>query len=65
MEYTNSMMRSLIEEHIHSLRDRELCLRRLIDGLTFEQLAYEFQLSPRQTRTIIHRCEVILFQHCR
>ena len=63
MEYTNSIIRELIAEHIHSERDRHLLERRLIDGVTFERLSEEFELSPRQTRTIVHRCEEILFKH--
>lgn len=63
MEYTNSRIRELIEEHLHSERDRRLLHRRLIDGVTFEQLSEEFSLSPRQTRTIVHKCEVTLFKH--
>lgn len=63
MEYTNSQIRDLIAEHIHSERDRGLLERRLIDGVTFERLAEEFELSPRQTRTIVHKCETVLFKH--
>ena len=63
MEYTNSRIRELIGEHIHSERDREILCRRLIDGITIEKLAEEFDLSPRQTRNIIHRNEEILFRH--
>lgn len=63
-EYTNSQIRSLIEEHIHSERDRSILCRRLIDGVTFERLAEEFLLSPRQVRTIVHKSEMILFKHC-
>lgn len=63
MEYTNSVIRELIAEYIHSERDRHLLERRLIDGITFERLSEEFELSPRQTRTIVHRCEETLFKH--
>ena len=63
MEYTNSQIRELIAEHLHSERDRLLLERRLIDGIVFEKLAEEFALSPRQTRTIVHKCEEILFKH--
>ena len=48
MEYTNSLIRSLIAEHIHSQRDRLILERRLIDGIVFEKLAEEFSMSPRQ-----------------
>ena len=63
MEYTNSRIRELIAEHIHSERDRAILCRRLTDGITIEQLAEEFDMSPRQMRNIIHRNEEILFIH--
>lgn len=63
MEYTNSQIKALIAEHLHSERDRQLLYRRLIDGITFEKLSEEFSLSPRQTRSIVHKCEAILFKH--
>lgn len=64
MEYTNSQIRELIAEHIHSERDRAILCRRLIDGIVFEKLAEEFDMSPRQIREIVHRNERILFKHC-
>ena len=36
MEYTNSQIREIIGEYIHSERDRKIMERRLIDGITFE-----------------------------
>ena len=64
MEYTNSHIRELIAEHIHSERDRNILCRRLIDGITFERLAEEFEMSPRQIRSIVHKNENVLFKHC-
>ena len=62
MEYTNSQIRELIAEHIHSERDRRMLERRLIDGLTFERLAEEMEMSPKQVRTVVHKQERILFR---
>ena len=62
-EYTNSQIRDLIREHIHSERDRRMLYRRLVDGITFEKLAEEFDLSVRQTKTIVYRCSETLFRH--
>ena len=62
MEYTNSQIRELIAEHIHSERDRKIMERRLIDGIVFEKLAEEFDMSPRQIRNVVHRNESILFR---
>ena len=61
MEYTNSQVRELIAEHIHSERDREILSRRLIDGIVIERLAEEFALSPRQITNILRKNENILF----
>ena len=63
MEYTNSQIREAIAEHIHSERDRKILERRLIDGVTFERLAEEMEMSPRQIRSIVHKQESILFKH--
>ena len=63
MEYTNTQIRTLIDEYIHSQRDRKMLYRRLVDGATFEILSMEFVMSERQIRTIVHRNEEILFRH--
>jgi hypothetical protein len=63
MEYSNSQIRELIGEYIHSERDRKILERRLIDGIVFERLAEEFEMSPKQVRIIVHRQEEILFRH--
>ena len=62
-EYSNSQIRELITEYIHSERDRKILERRLIDGITYERLAEEFEMSPKQVRVIVHREEEILFRH--
>ncbi len=53
-EYTNSQIINLIDEHIHSERDRMIMKRRLVDGLTYEKLAEEFDLSDRQIKKIVY-----------
>ena len=63
MEYSNSQIREVIAEYIHSERDRQILARRLIDGIVFEMLAEEFEMSPRQIRNIVHRSESELFKH--
>lgn len=62
-EYTNSKIRELIEEHLHSERDRRLLYRRLVDGITFERLAEEFELSVSQTKRIVMKSSEALFRH--
>ena len=63
MEYTNSQIREIIAEFIHSERDRRIMERRLIDGITFDRLAEEFDLSVRRTKTIVYTCQVEIFRH--
>ena len=61
MEYTNSQARELIAEHIHSLRDRIVLEKRLIDGLTFEKIAEDMDMSVRQIKNIVYKNEKVLF----
>ena len=63
MEYTNSQIRGLIAEYIHSERDRRILERRLIDGITFERLAEEFDMSVRQMKSIVYKAQEQLFRH--
>jgi hypothetical protein len=62
MDYTNSEICSLIDEHIHSERDRGIMKRRLVDGLCYEPLAEEFDLSTVQVKRIVHREQSRIFQ---
>ena len=50
---TNSEIINLINEYIHSERDREIMKRRLVDGICYEPLAEEFDLSTVQTKRIV------------
>lgn len=61
IEYTNSQISDLIDEYIHSERDRKILKRRLIDGICYEPLSEEFDLSTKQIKNIISKCEMILF----
>lgn len=62
-EYTNSQISGIIDEYIHSERDRKLLKRRLIDGITYDRLAEEFDLSVRQVKNIVYQCEDKLYKH--
>ena len=62
MDYTNTQIRDLIAEHIHSERDRRILERRLIDGITFDRLAEEFELSVSQVKRIIWKNSEIIFR---
>lgn len=51
----NSEIMELINEYIHSERDRALLSRKFVDGVTFEALSEEFSLSTTQTKRIIYK----------
>ena len=53
----------LIDEWIFSERDRMILKRRLLDGICYEPLAEEFNLSVRQVKNIVYKCEDRLFSH--
>lgn len=58
-----SELESLIDEWILKERDRRILKRRLLDGLTYEALAEEFELSVRQAKRIVYKTEDKLFHH--
>ena len=58
-----SQLQYLIDEWIKSERDRKILKRRLIDGITFEKLAEEFELSVRQTKNIVYKSEIKILCH--
>ena len=62
MQYTNSQIKSLIDEWVHSERDRKILYRRLVDGIPFEPLAEEFDLSVSQVKRIVYKLGEKLFQ---
>lgn len=63
IDYTNSKIAEVIDEFIHSERDRAILKRRLIDGLCFEPLAEEFKMSVRQIKNIVYKGQERVFIH--
>ena len=61
-DISNSQLSEMIDEWIHSERDREIMRRRLIDGKTFEFIAEEQDMSVRQIKNIVYKCEQRLFR---
>lgn len=52
-EYSNSDIDHYIDEYIHSERNRRILKRKLIDGITYEALAEEFDLSVTSVKKIV------------
>ena len=63
---TASRLAAVIDEHIvglHAERNRAVLKRRLIDGICYEPLAEEFDLSVRQVKNIVYRNQEKVFTH--
>lgn len=65
-EYSRSELESHIENWIigrNAERNRMILKRRLLDGITYDCLAEEFDLSVRQIKNIVYSCEDRLYRH--
>lgn len=62
-EYSRTEIMTAINEWVLNEKHREIMKRRLIDGICYEPLAEEFDLSVSQIKRIIYKCEDIIFRH--
>ena len=60
-DISRSELEHLIDEWILNERDRKVLKRRLLDGVIFESLAFEFDLSVRHVKTIVYKYQDKLF----
>lgn len=61
-ELTNTEIARRIDERIHHERNRRILRRRLIDGICYEPLAEEFEMSVRQVKNIVYRAQDVIFR---
>jgi DNA-directed RNA polymerase specialized sigma24 family protein len=54
---------ALIDEWILNDRNRKILKRRLLDGIIYEKLAEEFELSVRQVKDIVYKSKEKLYKH--
>lgn len=62
-DYSRTEITEAIDEWILNERNRRVLYRRLIDGITFEKLAEEFDMSVRQIKRIVYKGEDVIFRH--
>ena len=65
-DYSRSELVEAINEWIvgkNAERDRRVIYRRLIDGVNFEPLAEEFDMSVRQIQNIVYKSQEKIFKH--
>ena len=49
--------------HKHAERNRAILKRSLLDGICYEPLAEEFDMSVRQIKNIVYKSQERLFRH--
>lgn len=62
-DYSNSKVIEVINEWIHSERDRAIMKDRLVNGYTYESLAERYDISVRQVKRIIYKQSDVIFRH--
>lgn len=62
-DYSRTELTEAIDEWILNEKHRAILKRRLIDGICYEPLAEEFEMSPRQIKRIVYKSEDIIFRH--
>lgn len=62
-ELSRSQIEHLIDEWIFSERDRAIVKRRLLDGICYEPLAEEFDLSIKQIKRIVYKAQDTIYRH--
>jgi hypothetical protein len=62
-DYSRTELTEAIDEWILNEKHRAILKRRLIDGICFEPLAEEFDMSPRQIKRIVYKAQETLFRH--
>lgn len=60
---SRSEWENLIDQWVFSERDRAILKRRLLDGICYEPLAEEFDLSVQQTKNIVYKATEKLIKY--
>ena len=63
---SRSEWENLIDQWIigrNSERNRKMLKRRLLDGISYERLAEEFDMSTQNVCSIIYKCQERVFTH--
>ena len=62
-DVSRTELENAIDEWILNEKHRSILRRRLIDGLTYDRLSEEFDMSVRQIKTIVYKGEEKVFRH--
>lgn len=62
-DYSRTEIIDAITEWVHNEKHRAILSRRLLDGVTFEALSEEFDMSVTQIKRIVYKSQNTLFRH--
>jgi Mor family transcriptional regulator len=65
-DYSRTEIEAAIDEWVvgrNAQRNRAVLKSRLIDGLTFEELAEMYDMSVRQIQNIVYKTQEVIFRH--
>lgn len=63
MTYDNNDIEPIIDAYIHKKTIRGMLKDRLIDGLTYKEIADKYGYTIRHTQRLIYRYQEIIFQY--
>lgn len=63
MDKSRSELAHLINEWVFNKRDREIMADKLLDGLTYDELADKFCLSPQRLKVIVRTNKDKIYSH--
>lgn len=63
VEYTNSHMRTVIDEYIHHDKYRVILKMRFIDHTPYERIAEAVDMSDKQVARIVRKYRWTVFKH--
>lgn len=62
-ELSRSEYEHIIDEWVFNEKARNIIKRRMLDGVTYDRLAVEFDMSVRQIQNIVYKTEQTIIKH--
>lgn len=62
-DYSRTEIVTAVDEWVLNEKYRAILKRRLIDHVTYDRLAEEFCMSPRQIKAIVYKEQERVFRH--
>lgn len=59
--WSNRHLREIVEDYVHSERDRRILIRKYCDKKTIGQLAEEFDVSDTTIKNVIYKYGYMIF----